>query len=41
LERSKGSNVSVKWDRVEKVYAAMMYATEILAVLSNNRLYSL
>jgi hypothetical protein len=25
--------VSVKWDRVEKVYAAMTYTTETLAVL--------
>jgi hypothetical protein len=27
-------NFSVKWDRVEKVYAAIMYVTETLAVLS-------
>jgi hypothetical protein len=30
----RGENSNVKWDRVEKVYVAMMYATEILAVLS-------
>jgi hypothetical protein len=32
LKRSEGS--SVKWDRIEKVYAAIMYVTETLAVLS-------
>jgi len=34
LRRSKVSNVSAKWDRVEKVYVAMIYATEALTVLS-------
>jgi hypothetical protein len=34
LKRSENSNVSVKWDKIEKVYAATMYATETLAILS-------